>query len=56
MRRDHSSNICIDTKEYFVIKEVDTSNMTTEQAFEAFEEISMQAQIDSPYVVRISAF
>jgi hypothetical protein len=43
----------IDTKEYFVIKEIDTSNMTTEQAFEALEEISVQATIDSPYVVSL---
>lgn len=43
----------IDTREYFVIKEIDTSNMTTEQAFEALEEISVQATIDSPFVVSI---
>jgi len=28
--------------------------MTTEQAFEAIEEISVQATIDSPYVVSIT--
>ena len=43
--------IIIDTREYFVIKEIDTTTMTTEQSFEALEEISVQATIDSPYVV-----
>ncbi|CAI2369880.1 unnamed protein product [Moneuplotes crassus] len=39
------------TNKYYVIKEVDTTAMTTQQSFDAFEEISVQATIDSPYVV-----
>lgn len=36
-----------------MIKEIDTTSMTTEQSFEALEEISVQATIDSPYVVSL---
>lgn len=46
--------MCLDTREYYVIKEIDTAAMTTEQAFEALEEISVQATIDSPYVVSLN--
>jgi hypothetical protein len=41
----------IETRENYVIKEIDTTSMTTEQSFEALDEISVQATIDSPYVV-----
>ena len=37
-----------------MIKEIDTSSMTTEQAYEAIEEIKLQAEVDSPYIVFLS--
>lgn len=48
--------VILETGKFYVIKEIDTSNMTTEQAFDAIEEISVQATIDSPYVVSQKCF
>ena len=42
----------IETKKIYVIKEVDTSTMTTEQSYEALEEINIMGIVDCPNIVK----
>lgn len=42
----------IESKKIYVIKEVDTSNMSEKQSYEALEEINIMGIVDSPCIVK----
>lgn len=45
-------NYCVENKKYYVIKEIDTSDMSKDQSIEALEEINILGRMDSPYIVK----
>lgn len=37
---------------WYVVKQIDTTNMTEDQSLKAIEEVDVQGRCDSPYIVK----